>query len=137
MAPARWTSNLAAFRARHARAVDAGLINAAEKVKSAVKRGLRGGYTSGDFATGLSVNSVTRSNPEDEFGVRTIRVGTGLLYNLFWELGHRNRWTGKFERKEVWRPALEESREAAGAAFARVYARTMGGPGAAPTGDGA
>lgn len=120
-----WTSNLDSFSRRGDGAIQAGLIAAAEVLKNAVKKNLRGGYTSGDFATGRSMNSVTRSEPERGFGGFFIRVGTNLLYNLYWELGHRNVFLRQFVRVEKWRPALLDSREAQRAAFARVFTRVM------------
>jgi len=104
---------------------DAGLIAAAEVVKTEVKRGLRGGYTSGAFVTGNVWNSVTRTDPTDENGVRVIRVGTNVMYALYWELGHQNLFTRKFERVEVWMPTFLSTADRQALAFARVFARFM------------
>lgn len=120
-----YTSNFAAVRARMEQARDAGLIAMAEVVKTEVKLGLRGGYTSGAFVTGHVWNSVTRTDPVDENGVRVIRVGSDVSYALYWELGHLNLFTKKFERKEVWVPALYRTAPAQAAAFARVFERVM------------
>jgi hypothetical protein len=102
-----------------------GIIAAAYIVSNNVKRNLRGGYTSGEFVTGQSINAVTISDPFRLGPNWGIRVGTNLLYNLFWELGHMNIFTHRFERVEKWRPALFDSRDAAAAAYARVYIETM------------
>lgn len=104
-----------------------GLVAAATVIQNAVKRGLRGGYTSGDFVTGTNVNHVLRSEPEFRGGIGEIRVGTDLnpCYPLFWEIGHYNIFTRKFERKEVWGPAYHDSRDDAIAAFQRVFARGL------------
>lgn len=75
-------------------------------VANEVKRKLAGGYTSGDFVTGLVSSSVTWSDPKMIAGVMTGYVGTNLLYALYWEMGHHNTFTRKFERVEIWVPAL-------------------------------
>lgn len=120
-----YQSNLPAVVARLRRARSAGLIAAATVLINAVKRGLQGGYTSGDFVTGASINAVTRSEPDLVNG--EILVGTNLMYNLFWELGHFNLFTRRFERVEVWYPAMTSNREQIQAAYARAYAREMAG----------
>lgn len=123
---ATWTSNAPAFKRDADAAERKALLAAAYVLKNAVKRALRGGYTSGDFVTGLSVNSVTNSEPERDTTGWAIRVGTNLKYNLFWELGHRNAYLRRFVRVEKWRPALMDSREPMRAAYARVWKREMG-----------
>jgi hypothetical protein len=120
-----WTSHLSKFKARDRAAREKALIAAAQVAINAVKTGLRGGYTSGDFVTGRAMNSVTREAPRMINGEMEIRIGTALDYPLFWELGHHNLFTRKYERKEVWVPAVIETSEAQAAAFARVYAREM------------
>lgn len=90
-------------------AVDAGLIAAGNVYANAVKRGLAGGYTSGDFVTGRVLNSVTVSAPYMDSGGRVISVGSDVDYAMYWEFGHHNIFTRKYERVEVWRPALDEA----------------------------
>lgn len=95
-------------------------------VYNEVKRQLRHGYRSslgnwGDFVTGNNVNHVTISPVTITDSGASITVGTDLDYALFWELGHHNIFTRHFERDEKWRPAYEATREAAAAAFARVF----------------
>jgi len=118
-------SNLPALRRAMDRAEEAGLYAAAQVGVNATKRGLRGGYTSGDFVTGNSIDAVTIGDPFWTAVGRAIRYGTNLLYNLYWELGHMNVWTGKYERKEVWRPAMLENTEQMRQEYARVYARYL------------
>jgi hypothetical protein len=101
-----WTSNTARVTSALREAVGQGLSAGGHLYANAVKRGLRGGYTSGTFVTGTSVSSVQVTPPEMAGGVLQVRVGTNLMYNLFWEIGHQNLFTGRFERVEVWRPAL-------------------------------
>jgi hypothetical protein len=122
-----WTSNIPAVVRRLDAADRAGLVAMQGIVQNEVKKGLRGGYTSGNFVTGQSVNSVTRSEPERTATGHTGKVGTNLLYNLFWELGHRNIFTRRFERVEVWVPALYNTRAQQIDAYQRVVSRMLGG----------
>jgi hypothetical protein len=124
-----YKSNLPTLEARFRQARAAGLIGAAEVVVGAVKQGLKGGYTSGDFVTGHVMASVNRSEPMEDAEGAHILVGTDVMYALFWELGHQNLFTRKFERKEVWMPALLSTRSEQLAAFQRVYQRFIGGGG--------
>ncbi len=122
-----YQSNLPAVRTQLQKATEAGLLAAAAVVENEVKTGLRGGYTSGNFVTGHVLASVTHSEPSLGPSGAFILVGTDVMYALFWELGHMNLFTRKFERKEVWMPALLSTRAEQLAAFQRVYQRFMGG----------
>jgi hypothetical protein len=131
---AKWSSpigGIAALMQKHQAAQKAGLRAAAYVVYNAVKRGLRGGYTSGDFVTGNVINSVTISQIfETTAGVYGIRIGSNVPYALYWELGHENIFTRRHERVEVWRPALVDTREEQRDAYNRAYKRSMLGQGA-------
>lgn len=118
-----YQSNLPAVIARMRRARSAGLIAAATVLINAVKRGLAGGYKSGAFVTGHVLNSVTRSEPDLVDG--SILVGTNVPYALYWEVGHDNLYSRRFERVEVWYPAMTSNREQIAAAYARAYSREM------------
>jgi hypothetical protein len=123
-----YRSNLRLVAARTERATDAGLRAAAQQIVNAVVRGLRGGYKSGRFVTGLNTASVVSTDPMTRFGERVILVGTSIAdpaYPLYWEVGHNNRWTGRFERKEVWGPALRDNADRARAAYARASKRMV------------
>jgi hypothetical protein len=127
---AEWKSNHQRFLRAHVNAVDDGLIAASQVIVNEVKRMLRGGFKGGAFTTGQLLNSVTRSAPfnyrgGNRTGVRSVRVGTPLLYGLGWELGHHNVYTRAFEREERWRPAMAQAREAAAKAFAIAYMNRM------------
>lgn len=122
---AAWRSNLPALTRAMDEAAQKGLQAAAYPVSNAVKRNLRGGYTSGDFVTGQSVNHVTIGQVFRDGTGWAIQVGTDLLYNLFWELGHNSIFTRRFERVEKWRPALLDSRFESAQAFNRVYVQTL------------
>lgn len=111
--PAEWTSNLGAFEAASDRAIQAGLIAAAETYMGPVKERLQRGFTSGTFATGNLANSVTRSTPEKTGEGYEIAVGSTQVdppYGLYWEMGHQNVFTGQHERVEVWVPLMVEMR---------------------------
>ena len=115
-----------------------GLQAAARVTQNAVKRSLRHGYHTapriennrftsfgnwGNFVTGNNVNHVTVSPVEFTGEGASIRVGTDLMYALFWEVGHHNIFTRHFERDEKWAPAYRESRPAAIDAYMRVFSR--------------
>lgn len=120
-----WTSNLAAFNADNDAAQQFALIAAAYVLVNAVKRALKGGYTSGAFVTGHVINSVTRGEPFREATGFSVLVGSNVPYALFWEIGHHNLFTRKYEREERWRPAFMDSREAMSQAYSREYQRRM------------
>jgi hypothetical protein len=123
-----YKSNLRLVAGRTQRATDAGLRAAAQVIVNAVVRGLAGGYKSGKFVTGLNTASVVSTDPMTRFGERVILVGTSIkdpAYPLFWEVGFFSRWSRKFERKEVWGPALRDNADRAQAAFARAARRAV------------
>lgn len=99
-------------------AQDAGLRAAAYVYRNAVVAKLIKGYTTGAFVTGTSANSVTITEPfASDNGGRAIRVGTNVLYDLYWELGHENLFTRKYERVEYWGPSLAETADEQRSAF--------------------
>lgn len=117
----------AALGARIRAAATQALVAAAAVPANAVRIRLKGGYTSGNFVTGLSSASVTQSTPEDEGNAVTVRVGTNVKYAPFWEFGHFNIFTRKYERVEVWRPGFLDSIPEAQRTFALVFLAAMGG----------
>lgn len=126
---ATWTSNLPEFRRRHERAQKAALIAAALVYENAMKVALTGGYKRGDFVTGRVRSSVTHSEPFlIEPLVWAIRVGTNVLYALFWELGHMNLFSRRYERVEKWRPTAIEERIHIARKFGEVYTAMMARP---------
>jgi len=132
MSSATWSSpigGIAALLEKHRAAQQAGLRASAYIVYNAVKRALAGGYTSGDFVTGNVINSVTIGAVFEEAGIFGVRIGSNVNYALFWEVGGWNVFTRKFERVEIWRPALIDTRDEQAAAFARAYKRSMLGQG--------
>ncbi len=104
------------------------LTAAAYPVYNEVKRQLRHGYHSslgnwGDFVMGNNINHVTISPIIYSADGASIKVGTDLLYALFWEVGHHNLFTRHFERDEKWAPAYDVTRRQAFEAYARVFKR--------------
>lgn len=121
-----YTSNRPAVEARLRRAQDAGLVAAGVLLQNRMKVALRRGYTSGDHITGRSVNAVARTAPHDTAGGgRGVEVGTSLLYNLYWEVGHVNLFTRRYERVEKWRPTLLDARADLQREYARVVALVL------------
>ena len=124
--PGRKSKIFQAFEARFNRARDAGLVASAYVYYTAVTEQLAGGYTSGDFVTGNVLGSVTVGQPVGgTLGFRTIRVGTNVLYAAFWEFGHRNIFTGRYERVEIWRPTMMAQGERMTQAFHRTFHRIL------------
>jgi hypothetical protein len=122
---AAFRSNLPALTRAMDDASRKGLHAAAYVVSNQVKRNLRGGYVSGAFVTGNVMNSVTIGQVYQEGSGWAIRVGSNVLYALFYEIGHFNIFRRKFTRVEKWRPALVDSRFEAMTAFNRVYTQTL------------
>lgn len=91
------------YAARFPEARDAALKAAAQVYANEVKRALAPGYTSGAFVTGRVLNSVTVGAPHDG----AIEIGSDLDYAMYWEMGHHNIFTRRFERVEIWRPSLD------------------------------
>lgn len=117
-------------------ALDAGLIAAADVYVEAVGARLERGYTSGEFVRKDSqavADSVRRSKPytSRKDGHRSVNAGTRLFYARFWEFGHRNPFTGRYERVEHFRLAMLESGEQMAQSFHEHFDATLGGtPGA-------
>lgn len=92
---------------------------------NAVKSKLKGGYTTGNFVTGLGLNAVTRTEPTPAEAGYEIVVGTNVDYAVYWELGHHNVFTRKYERVEIWLPSYweyaEKIREEFKAVFIRIF----------------
>lgn len=124
-------------------ATDAGLVAAASVYQTEMKDRLgqgfphapaAPGYFPGKYVTGHSARSVVVASPEWDGGNRVIRVGTNLMYNLYWELG----WSpapirevaflpeGTY-RSEVWLPTFFETREQQMQAFVVAAQAAMQG----------
>ena len=103
-----------------------GMDAAANVYEREVKRAHNDHYTSQDFRGTLKVRqSIRRTNPMPESGGWFSRIGTKLRQPLYWELGHQNLFTGKFERREIWKPVAIAQAKAIRDAYARVVKRVM------------
>lgn len=128
------TSQVAQVKDSLEGAQNAGLVAAGYSMRNSVLRELRGGYHSslgnhGDFVSGTSLNHVTVSPVQRQSTGATIKVGTDLLYNLYWELGHHNIFTRHFERDPKWGPAYEKGKAQALARFMAAFKKTIAGTG--------
>jgi len=108
-----------------------GLLAQARVVYNEWKRQMaahKGGFTTGAFATGMAVGRITIGpiTAAGRFGEYSIQVGTDRLYHLFWELGHMNIFTRRYERVETLRPAVEDTRVEQAAAFTRQFRAAVG-----------
>jgi hypothetical protein len=112
------TPEFAAFKRRFDDATKAGLVAAAAHYAGAVRQKLLRGYTSGHFVTGATAASVQMGVTYDGPGGPQIFVGTNELVAMYWEFGHFNIFTRKYERVEYWRETLVSE--------APIMARLMG-----------
>lgn len=92
-------------------ALAAGLAAAGNQYADRVGRRLAFGYTSGDFVTGNVAGSVEVTPVARTPSGLEVKVGSNVDYALFWELGHVNLFTRRYERVEIWRPFLVEMRQ--------------------------
>lgn len=124
-----------AFKSRLERAIYAGLTAQANALRNAWKRNLRGGFTSGDFVTGRAINSIRIAGPERQGAGFMVRVGTDVKYVLFWEVGHLNLFSRRYEHVPTLAPALEESLEVMRQRFRAAFTRALAGSPITPDGD--
>jgi hypothetical protein len=83
-------------------------------------------YRGGAFRDTVKVRkSIRRTVPVWEPDGWASTVGTNKMVALYWELGHHNTFTRRYERREIWVPTAAANVEAARAAFARVVKRIM------------
>ena len=126
-------SNVDAVSARFDAALGDALFAAALVYRNAMTEALRnaptGGYTTGDFDHGMAgvAGSVAVSEPASDAAGQFVAVGTNIVYAKFWELGHINLFTRKYERVERWRPTLARESENMAAKFAAVLNARMQG----------
>jgi len=123
-----YRSNLALAVRAYEGACDYGLVMGARVVQRELVRDPgRAGYTSGAFVTGNVAASIRLVGPYTEDGDRTIAVTSDEDYAWWWETGHHNTFTGRFEREERWGPthartAQQQLRAMQRAARARLRA---------------
>jgi hypothetical protein len=86
-------------------------------------------YKGGRFRSTLQVKqSIRRDGPTWAGEGWEATVGTNKIEALYWELGHHNVFTRKYERVEIWVPTGAREVQAMRDTFARVVARMMGRP---------
>ena len=84
-------------------------------------------YLGGRFRSTLQVKqSIRRLAPYKTTDGWETTVGTNKIEALYWELGHRNTFTRKYERVQLWVPTATNNVDAMRATYARVVARLMG-----------
>jgi hypothetical protein len=112
--------------ARYREASRKGMDAAANVYEREVKRAHSDHYTSQAFRSTLNVRqSIRRTAPAATPQGWAVEVGTKLPQPLYWELGHINLFTRKYERRRIWVPTLIAQTQNIRAAFARVVARLM------------
>jgi hypothetical protein len=105
-----------------------GMDAAANTYEREVKRAHNDHYTSQAFRGTLQVRqSIRRTPPMKSTEGWYSRVGTKLRQPLYWELGHQNLFTGKFMRREIWKPVAIAQAQAIRDAYARVVKRILEG----------
>lgn len=105
-----------------------GLAAAVNVLKTAVLKEFGSDYYKGGaFRSTLQVKqSVRVLQPyKTPSGWETI-IGTKHIEALYWELGHRNTFTRKYERRRIWEPAGISSTSEMRSAYGRMVARVMG-----------
>lgn len=84
-------------------------------------------YKGGAFRSTLQVKqSIRRLAPYKTSDGWETTIGTKFIEALYWELGHRNVFTRKYERVQLWVPTATDNVDAMRTTFARVVARIMG-----------
>lgn len=118
-------------------AIDAGVIAGAEAMANAIleywiANAAFPGYTSGDFAKGnaadIQITPVYTKRGKRQADIYSAANRDGEPYPAYWELGHENVVTGKYERVEIWRPAMEQYADQIGNVMARQIGAYAGRP---------
>lgn len=81
-------------------------------------------YKGGKYRTGQVRQSIKATRPRWNGGW-TLLVGTKLVFPLYWELGHTNRFSGKYERVQIWQPTYLAQINAIQAEFGATLKRYM------------
>lgn len=103
--PRFFTSNLRGAVAAHKAIAHAAVEGACIAIRNQAKLNVRGGFKSGAFVTGRLFNDISYVIvwkglvPEGQ-------VGTVIDYGAYWELGHHNVFTRKYERVPWLKPAF-------------------------------
>lgn len=117
------------FVSQWAVAMDAGLTAAAEVYVEGVVAKLAAGYTSGAFV-GQSrrpvAETVRVSKPYTRDGVRHVNAGSNDPQTGWWEFGHQNLFTRRFERVEHFRNTVDETGPQMAKSFHDVFSAVLG-----------
>lgn len=81
-------------------------------------------YKGGAFRTGQVRQSIKKTAPFWMNGWM-LQVGTKLIFPLYWELGHVNVFSGKYERVRIWTPTYLAQVQAIQAEFGATLKRYM------------
>lgn len=105
-----------------------GMDGAATHLKNELRKAFGSDYYKGGAfrSTLLVKDSIRHDGPTWTGTGWESLIGTHLVQALYWELGHHNHFTKKYERVELWKPTAVAQAEAMRATFARVFARYMG-----------
>lgn len=113
-------------RDRYREAARKGVDAAANTLEREVKKAHNAYYTSQAFRSTAQIRqSIRRVGPTMDTGGWSAKVGTNKLIALYWELGHRNVFTRKYERVRIWVPTALQNTQRMRDTFARVVARYM------------
>lgn len=128
--PVKITDHSKRALARYDKAARLGVSAASNVLVREVKKAFGSDYYKGGaFRSTLYVKqSVRRSDPEKEADGWAARVGTNKIQALYWELGHQNVFTRRFERVRIWEPTALANITTMREAFASVVKRIMGQP---------
>jgi hypothetical protein len=115
-----------AFAEKWPRALDAGLVAAAEILRDAVRDDLIDGYTTGKFTSGDAAKKVKTKAPKTgQDGNRYVAVGTDDFKQRIWEFGAFNAFTRQYERVEVYRMAAEKTGPQLAQVFHQEFNRVL------------
>lgn len=111
---------------RYREAARKGVDAAANTLEREIKKAHNAYYTSQAFRSTAQIRqSIRRVGPAMDVGGWASQVGTNKMIALYWELGHRNLFSRKYERVRLWVPTALQNTERMRATFARVVARFM------------
>lgn len=121
------TDRSAEVRARYGKGAKAGVDAAANLMQREVVKAFGSDYYKGGaFRSTLQVKqSIRRQVMASPTGWVAL-IGTKIKEALYWELGHPNIFTRKFERVQIWVPTALANADNARQEFAKIVARVMG-----------
>jgi hypothetical protein len=124
------TDNSLRVMDRYRDAARMGMDAAANHLKVSVQKAFGSWYYKGGrFRSTLQVKqSIRRDGPTWAGKGWEATVGTNKIEALYWELGHMNTFTRKYERVEIWVPTGAREVQAMRDTFARVVTRMMKQP---------